>query len=68
MESRSMVIKKARKVGRPKVSKEHAHSRIALVRLKSDDFKLFLKAAKANKQTLSQWMRTTLKAAVQISR
>ena len=57
--------KKTRKVGRPKLPKEHAHSRTVLMRVKDDDLKLFLKAAKAKKQTLSEWMRATLREAVQ---
>jgi len=39
-----------------------------LVRVKGDDFKLFSKTAKANKQTLSEWMRLTLRNAVQENR
>jgi len=38
---------------------------LTFVRVKDDDWKLFSKAAKANKQTLSEWTRATLRGAVQ---
>jgi hypothetical protein len=57
--------KKARKVGRPKLPKEHVHGRIIPVRFKNDDLKHFSRAARANKQTLSEWIRANLRDAVQ---
>ena len=57
--------KKHKKPGRPKIAKEHRHARIVPVRLKDDDLKLFLSAAKANKQTLSEWIRAGLRSLVQ---
>lgn len=50
---------------RRKLRREHVHSRMVPVRVKNDDLKLFLAAAKANKQTLSGWIRTTLRNGVQ---
>jgi hypothetical protein len=43
--------KKTKKVGRPKLSKDDTHARTIIVQVKDDDWKLFSKAAKANKLT-----------------
>ena len=43
--------KKTKKVGRPKLPKDHTHARTIIVQVKDDDWKLFSKAAKANKVT-----------------
>jgi hypothetical protein len=43
--------KKTKKVGRPKLPKDHTHARTISVQVKDDDWKLFSKAAKANKLT-----------------
>jgi predicted HicB family RNase H-like nuclease len=55
--------KKRKKPGRPKLAKEHRYSRIVPIRFKDEDLKLFAKAAKANKQNLSEWVRATLRDA-----
>ena len=57
--------KKVKRRGRPRVAKEHAHSRQVIVRIKNEDYKAFSEAAAKNKQTLSEWMRATLRGAVQ---
>jgi len=35
-----------------------------IVRVKDQDFKAFMEAANKNKQTLSEWMRETLRNAI----
>ncbi|MHB8624443.1 MAG: hypothetical protein ACYC9J_10865 [Sulfuricaulis sp.] len=57
--------KKPKKVGRPRLSKKEAKARIVPVRFNPDDLKAITEAAKANNQTLSDWIRSTLNAAVQ---
>jgi hypothetical protein len=57
--------KKARKVGRPKLPKDSAKARIVPVRFKPGDLRLITAAAKASKQTLSEWIRSTLGATTQ---
>ncbi len=56
--------KKRRKVGRPRFPRGAAKSRIVPVRFNSQDLKVMTTAAKANKQTLSEWIRSTVNAAV----
>jgi predicted HicB family RNase H-like nuclease len=46
------------------VAKEQAHSRQIIMRVKEEDFEAFFKAATKNKQTLSEWMRETLRNVV----
>jgi predicted HicB family RNase H-like nuclease len=55
---------KARKPGRPKLPKGEAKGRIVPVRFNGDDLKAITAAAKANKQSLSEWIRNTLNAAL----
>jgi uncharacterized protein (DUF1778 family) len=57
---------KAKKRGRPPLPKGHAKAKYVPMRLKDEDFKTFTKAAKASNQTLSEWMRNTLRKATQI--
>jgi len=57
--------KKARKVGRPKLPKGEAKGRIVPVRFTPDDLKAMAAAAKASNQTVSEWIRSTLNAAIQ---
>jgi len=54
---------KARKVGRPKLAKSDAKARIVPVRFNPELLKRVTVAAKANKQTVSEWVRSTLNAA-----
>ena len=56
--------KKTRSVGRPTLPKGHAKARIVPVRFKPEEFKAITKAAKASKQTLSEWIRGILNAKV----
>jgi hypothetical protein len=56
--------KKARKVGRPKLPNGEAKGRIVPVRFNGDDLKEIAAAAKAKKQTVSDWIRSTLNAAL----
>jgi hypothetical protein len=54
--------KKARKVGRPKLPKGEAKGRIVPVRFTPDDLKAIAVKAKANKQTVSHWIRSIIMA------
>ena len=58
---------KPNKVGRPKLAK--GKSKVATVRVRAtpDELKAYGRMAKANKQTLSEWIRGTLNAATEIS-
>ena len=57
--------KKNRKVGRPKLPKGEAKGRIVPVRFKPEDLKAIEAAAKANNQTVSEWVRSTIHATIQ---
>jgi hypothetical protein len=52
-------------VGRPKLAKGEAKGKIVPVRFNADDLKKVTAAAKASKQTLSEWIRSTLQKAVE---
>ena len=54
--------KKTRSVGRPALANGLAMGRIVPVRFKPDEFKAISKAAKASKQSVSEWIRGTLNA------
>jgi hypothetical protein len=56
--------KKTKRVGRPKLPKGEAKGRIVPVRLASDELTAMIAAAVAAKKTLSEWMRSTLNAAI----
>jgi uncharacterized protein (DUF1778 family) len=53
---------KPRPVGRPKLAKGEAKGKIVPIRLNADDLKRVANAAKANKQTVSEFVRSTLYA------
>lgn len=55
--------KTTKKRGRPKLAKGEVKAKIVPMRLQDADVKLFAKAAKATKQSLSEWMRSTLREA-----
>lgn len=55
---------KKRKVGRPRFPKGTAKSRIVAVRFSAEDLKAMNAAARAAKQTLSEWIRSRLNGAV----
>jgi hypothetical protein len=53
---------KPKKVGRPKMAKGEAKGKIVPIRFNAEDLKKVTAAAKANKQTVSEWVRSTLYA------
>jgi uncharacterized protein (DUF1778 family) len=53
---------KPKKVGRPKLPKGNAKAEMLRVRATPDELRAFDKAAKASKQTRSEWIRSTLNA------
>lgn len=55
---------KPKKVGRPKLPKGEAKGRIVPVRFNAEDLKAIEVAAKRSKQTLSEWIRSTLNTAL----
>ena len=57
-------MKKTRRVGRPNLPKGHAKARIVPVRFNADDLRQITAAAKDKKQSLSEWIRSTLSAAI----
>lgn len=56
--------KKTRKPGRPKLPKGEYKGKIVPVRFDPDALKKIERAAKASDQTVSQWIRSTLTAAI----
>jgi predicted HicB family RNase H-like nuclease len=56
---------KPRKVGRPKLPKGEAKGKIVALRFSAEDVKRVGSAAKAKKQTVSEWIRSTLNAAME---
>jgi predicted HicB family RNase H-like nuclease len=56
--------KRTRKPGRPKLPKGQAKGKIVPVRFAPEDLKAVEEAAKAKKQSLSEWIRSTLSAAI----
>ncbi len=61
---RSSDLPKKTKVGRPKLPNGTAKGRIVPVRFAPEAIKAVEAAAKANKQTVSEWIRSTLDAAI----
>jgi len=53
---------KPKKAGRPKMPKGAAKGKAVQVRFTAEDFKRVMGAAKAKKQTVSEWIRGTLEA------
>jgi hypothetical protein len=58
------VSKKLRKPSRPKLPTGEAKGRIVPVRFNGDDLNRIATAAKASGQTISEWIRSTLSAAL----
>jgi predicted HicB family RNase H-like nuclease len=56
---------KPKKVGRPKLPKGAAKGKAVQVRFTVEDFRRVTGAAKASKQTVSEWIRSTLNAALE---
>lgn len=55
---------RGRKVGRPKMPKGEAKGRIVPVRFNAHELEAIAAAARANKQSRSEWIRSTLGAAI----
>lgn len=53
-----------RKPGRPKLSSDQAKGKIVPVRFAESEIEAILKAAEKQGQTVSQWIRDTVSAAV----
>lgn len=60
-----MTQPKTRRPGRPKLPKGDAKSSIVPIRLNSEDRKRVEAAAKANNQSVSEWVRAALSAAIE---
>lgn len=56
--------KKTRKVGRPRLPKGEAMGRIVPVRFAPDDLRAMEAEARTAKKSLSEWIRSTLNAAL----
>lgn len=56
---------KAKRVARPNPPKGRANGRIVPVRFNHHDLKVMIAASVIAKQTLSEWIRSTLNAALQ---
>ena len=56
-------MSKSKKVGRPTLPKGNAKDVMLRVRLTLDDLKAMKAKAKANRQSVSEWSRGTLRAA-----
>ena len=52
------------KIGRPKLPKGEAKGRIVPVRISAEEVQRISAAAKKNDQKLSEWIRSTLNAAI----
>ena len=55
---------KRKKSGRPPLPKGEAKGRIVPVRFNAEDLRAITAAAKAQKQTVSEWIRSTINAAI----
>ena len=56
---------RAKKVGRPRLPKGAAKGRIVPVRFTGDDLKAIAARARANKQNVSEWIRSTIHASLE---
>ena len=57
---------KVKPIGRPKLPKGHAKSTTMLVRMSEEDRRGVEAAAKANGQTVSEWLRTTIYGVIHV--
>jgi uncharacterized protein (DUF1778 family) len=55
---------KRKKAGRPPLPKGDAKAGMLRVRVTSEELQAIERAAKAKKQTVSEWIRSTLNAAI----
>ena len=60
-----MAQQKIKKVGRPKLPKGEAKGKIVPVRFAAGDLKAVAAQAKASNQSVSEWIRSTVNAAIQ---
>jgi len=58
-------MKKPKRVGRPNLPKGQAKGRIVPVRFNAENLKAITAAAKRKRQSLSEWIRSTLSAAIE---
>jgi predicted HicB family RNase H-like nuclease len=58
--------KKARKAGRPRLPKGHAKASMLRVRVTPEELSAIASTAKRSKQTVSEWIRSTLNAALRV--
>jgi hypothetical protein len=56
---------KPKRVGRPKLPKGEVKGKVVPIRFAPEDLKAITAAAKASNQKVSQWIRSTLNAAIQ---
>jgi predicted HicB family RNase H-like nuclease len=56
--------KKIKKAGRPPLPKGHAKNGTLRVRVTPEELRAIEASAKAKKQTVSEWIRSTLNAAI----
>jgi Mobilization protein NikA len=56
--------KKARKAGRPPLPKGHAKGEFLRIRVTPEELQAIESKSKATKQTMSDWIRSTLSAAL----
>ncbi len=61
-----MPTPKPKKAGRPSLPKGHAKVGTLRVRVTPEENRKFTLAAKANRKTVSEWIRSTLNAAVEV--
>jgi predicted HicB family RNase H-like nuclease len=59
-----MPKQKARKAGRPPLPQGHAKAGTLRVRVTPDELSAIEKKARSSKQTVSEWIRGTLNAAI----
>ena len=64
-EPRGLVPVKPMKVGRPKLPTGIAKGRVMHVRLTPEEIERFAASAKASNKTISEWIRSTLNAAIE---
>jgi hypothetical protein len=60
-----MLQPKPKKIGRPKLPKGEAKGRIVPVRFNAQDIKRIDAAARANNQTVSEWIRGLVSSAIE---
>ena len=60
-----MAQQKKAKMGRPKLPRGVAKGRIVPVRFAPDDLKAIAARAKASKQNVSEWIRSTIHASLE---